>query len=307
MAKTISNFNALPGMSFTRSSSGTSVGLGGNIENNATNAPRIDHDPVTGRRKGLMFELAATNLFLNSDSPTTQSISVTSQEYSLSFYGTGTITLSGASSAGPLVGAGENSKVEMQFTPSSGSLTLTLSGDVRHPQLEVGEASTSYIPTAGSSATRARDNMTYMPLGFEYSEDKGTFVVDFEISKSAGTTNRLIEFTNAGLDNRYSIRLSSQDRMQFYSRSTSATNFDITFPNNEGGIIPKNQKCRAVMSYSNSQVHTCWNGKEVETRSVGGPPSGMDRINFGYENTILNIQYIPESLTAEQVKELSRV
>jgi hypothetical protein len=108
-----------------------------------------------------LHEPAATNLYLNSNAPATQGIPVTAQQYTLSFYGTGTLTLSGASTAGPLVGTGaEPNRVSLTFTPSAGSLTVTLSGSISRPQLETGPVATSPIITAGSAATRTADAMT---------------------------------------------------------------------------------------------------------------------------------------------------
>jgi hypothetical protein len=108
-----------------------------------------------------LHEPAATNLYLNSNAPATQGITVTAQQYTLSFYGTGTLTLSGASTAGPLVGTGaEPNRVSLTFTPSAGSLTVTLSGSISRPQLETGPVATSPIITAGSAATRTADAMT---------------------------------------------------------------------------------------------------------------------------------------------------
>lgn len=125
-----------------------------------------------------LHEPAATNLYLNSGTPATQSITVTAQQYTLSFYGTGTLTLSGASTAGPLVGTGaEPNRVSLTFTPSAGSLTLTLSGSISRPQLETGAVATSPITTTGSTATRTADAMSLTGSNFS-----GWFPSDGQVS-----------------------------------------------------------------------------------------------------------------------------
>ena len=52
---------------FTRGSTGRFVGSNGLIQSAAINAPRFDHDPVTGVCKGLLMEEARTNICLQSE------------------------------------------------------------------------------------------------------------------------------------------------------------------------------------------------------------------------------------------------
>ena len=112
--------------------------------------------------EGVLIEsAAATNFLLNSGTLATQSVTVTAVPHTLHFTGTGTVTLTGASTAGPLVGTGtgEENRTSLTFTPTAGSLTLTVSGTVSVAQLEVGSVPTSHIPTAGATATRAAETL----------------------------------------------------------------------------------------------------------------------------------------------------
>lgn len=90
--------------------------------------------PKTGRR----------NLLNATDALSTQSATVTAVAHTLAFTGTGTVTLSGTSTAGPLVGTGAGNRVSLTFTPIAGSLTLTVSGSVTLAQLELGSTATAY-------------------------------------------------------------------------------------------------------------------------------------------------------------------
>lgn len=390
MAKTRSNFNSLAGMTFTRSSTGTALDMGGKLKTFAVDEPRFSFSPIVGRNEGLLFELEATNYLPYSEVisgtgwAATSGVTATNlsgnylgifggvdvaaggQDWhgiqqtglgwtsgtdyivqafmkagtsgqfvvllrdntaatSSSVYGTfgGSATID-ATVAGGISQVEELDygngivRISFMFSPNSTATNGTLrigpnslvSGETviaLGAQIEEGVGPTSYIPTSGATASRARDNLTLSTLDFDYEENVGTWVVDFDYLDVSGVQSRVLEFTDASLTNRYAIRVLADGRMSFYSRSTSATNFDIAFPNDATGLVPENQRCRAVLSYNQTQVHTSWNGNDVETRTCGGTPTGMDRLNIGYENKILNIQYMPHQLTAAEVKELSNV
>ena len=79
---------------------------------------------------------ARKNLLLATDVLSTQSVTTLAVKYCLSFWGTGSITLSGTST-GVLIGTGVNNRVWIEFTPTAGTLTLTVSGTVNKAQLEL--------------------------------------------------------------------------------------------------------------------------------------------------------------------------
>jgi len=160
---TLSTVSSMPtGGSITRAGNAYYFDNTGTLQTAGANTARFDcvWNGSTWAPRGLLVEGARTNLFLNSASPATQSITVTAQAYTLSFYGTGTITLSGASTAGPLVGTGANNRVTLTFTPSAASLTLTLSGTVTYPQLEAGAFASSYIICGGTATARNAETFT---------------------------------------------------------------------------------------------------------------------------------------------------
>src|SRR5690606_11840432 len=126
----VNNGVLAPFVTFTRASTATYFDSAGVMQTAAIDEPRVDYDPDTLELRGLLIEPQRTNLLLNSATLSTQSVTVTATVHTLSFYGTGTVTLSGASTAGPLVGTGANNRVTLTFTPTAGSLTLTVSGSV---------------------------------------------------------------------------------------------------------------------------------------------------------------------------------
>lgn len=96
--------------------------------------PTYGIEPWSGRR----------NLLLATDTMATQSLTVAAVAHTLAFTGTGTVTLTGASIAGPLIGTGASNRVSLTFTPTAASLTLTVVGSVTLAQLELGSTATAY-------------------------------------------------------------------------------------------------------------------------------------------------------------------
>lgn len=134
---------------------------GGVLRTNlAINAPRFDWS--NGRRQ-LAINAAATNLLLNSATLVTQSVTVTATTYTLSFEGTGSVVRSGVAS-GTLNGTGASTRVNASFATTAGSLTLTVTGDVRNAQLEANTIASAYIPTTSAAVTRADENARFTPL-----------------------------------------------------------------------------------------------------------------------------------------------
>jgi len=85
----------------------------------------------------------------------------------------------------------------LNFTPTAGTLTLTVTGSVTLAQLEVGAYASSYIPTVASQVTRAVDAFTLSGSNFTqwYNQSgQGTLVADVDtpeagIIVTAGTSN----------------------------------------------------------------------------------------------------------------------
>lgn len=95
------------------------------------------------------------NWLLNSASLSTQSVAVAVSgiPWTLSFEGTGTVTLSGGYS-GALVGTGETDRVSLSFTSTANTnITYTVSGTVSNAQLELGSVANPYVLTTSAVAS----------------------------------------------------------------------------------------------------------------------------------------------------------
>jgi hypothetical protein len=147
------------GGSFSRASVANYFNNLGVLTQAAINQPRINFNPDTLELEGVLLETSSTNLLLNSSSLSTQTLSLTAQAYTLSFYGSGIITISGGHSY-VVIGLGVNKRVSYTFTPTVGTCTFSVSGTATYAQLETGNISTSYITTTSSPASRSADICT---------------------------------------------------------------------------------------------------------------------------------------------------
>lgn len=179
--------------------------------------PRHNHHVYEGGQwvnKGLLIESELrTQLLHETDALTTQTETVTAQPYTLHFTGTGTVTLSGASTAGPLVGTGtgEENRVSLTFTPSAGTLTLTVSGTVTNAQLEAGSTPSSYIPNlaASGSVTRAAETQSAASGNWAYDSSAMWGAFDFTETYADEGTAGQVELLDirADANNRITITL----------------------------------------------------------------------------------------------------
>lgn len=158
-------YNSAGVLSYNVKDGGDWVAVGNTLPGSPTYLPRTESHVWNGVDWGaarLRAESEAReNLFLNNLVPATQIITLTAVAHTLQFEGAGTVTLTGASTAGPLVGTAGNDIVSLTFTPTAGAVTFALSGDVRLPQVEIGRTPSSVIITSGVAGTRPAETFIY--------------------------------------------------------------------------------------------------------------------------------------------------
>lgn len=182
-------------LSVTRATTATRVNESGVIVDVPANVARIDYS--TGQ-PAILVEPQRTNLVFPSDIATTQVRAVTAQVYTLSFYGTGTVTLSGAFS-GSLAGTGTKNKVSLTFTPTAGNLTLTVNGSVTNWQLEAGSNATSLIKTVSGSVTRNADNISKLGIIYLIGQTEGSIYCEFERTNENANIKHILTIYGDGI------------------------------------------------------------------------------------------------------------
>ena len=205
------------------------LGADGYLKEYANDEAAIEFNP-DGSYKGVLVEPASTQLLGGgTDTPTTQTVTVTAVEHTLSFYGSGSVVLSGVGS-GTLTGTGTDAeRVSLTFTPTAGSLTLTVSGSPKYWQLEVSPIATSYIRNTGAvgtSVTRLKDDIYLTSASSLIGQTEGTLFVEVDWRDSGTQGQRLLVLSDGTNANRLSIykNTTPELRMLAYSNSVQVTN-----------------------------------------------------------------------------------
>ena len=305
-----------PRITFTRASSATYFDEKGVMRTAPAGVPRIDHDPVTGECKGLLIEEQRTRLNFVSATPTVaENVTVTAVAHTVSFYGAGSIVLSGAHVA-TITGSGAfPTRTNLTFTPTAGTLTITPSGTVQHLQLEVGAFATSVIQGEASQVTRAADNAVMTGTNFSdwYRQDEAAFVVEYNSANSAslvasdtigrggtclsdGTTSNQISIANA-------------------LRRSVITKGGVTQADMTANLaVDAGTEYKFGLSYKTNSVYACRNGLSSSAEDISAEIPYVNKLLIGAGNGaglgalnghIKRLAYYPKRLTNGQLQALT--
>jgi hypothetical protein len=201
------------------------------------------------------------------------------------------------------------------WSPFNVSYTANVDISIWGMQLEEGSFSTSYIPTAGSTATRAADVASIPTSAFGYNQKAGTVVCEFETQ--FGTTvgfPRIWEIGNTS---------TNINRVQVYVSSAAGNVFGAVFSNN---VLSCNINTGAQTSPASGRVAFAFADDDFAALIDGGSPvtdtSGSfttpstprntlkiggagDSSSANMSGHIKSIQYYPRRLTNTQLQELT--
>lgn len=292
----------------------TRINQNGLIELVNADLPRFNYDPITLVCQGLLIEESRTNLLLNSlidgTSLPTQSVTVTAAAHTLSFYGTGEIVLSGAHSA-TVTGTGAYPvRKTYTFTPTAGSLTLTVTGTVQFANLGLGAFATSFIPTDGTTKTRNADVATMTGTNFSswFNASEGTFAATFLSTDSVtGRNSTCLSCDDGTTGSRTQIvrNISTSAARGIVVNSTVQAQISSgTFNLNEFG--------RYAFAYKVDSFSGAFNGTLLTPDNTGSLPT-VTQMQIGngagtnYLNGIVkNISYWPQRLINAEVQAFSK-
>lgn len=178
--------------------------------------------------------------------------------------------MSGASTAGPLIGTGtgEANRVSLTFTPTAGSLTLTVSGAVTNAQLEIGAFRTSYIPTTTSAVTRAAD----VPVDTTRGAAIRSLYAEFR--SPASGTRPIVSIDDDTANERITLLTNGADPKLL------VVDDGITQADLDAGLIAANTTARLAARFDTNNFAASASGGAEVTDTTGTMPT-VNRIRIG--------------------------
>jgi len=176
-------------------------------------------------------------------------------------------------------------------------------------QIETGAFPTSYIPTTGSTATRAKD-VAFIPVSdFGYNHKAGTVLVEFKSNKPLSEQFGAFVLHDGTPNNR--IMHMTVPNHRGYVRTDSGTQADIA-GGNRGAT---SELVKFALAFAEDDFAATSNGSSPAPDISGTVPSGITRLALGnwyqsYLGSYLNghiksIKYYPRRLTNTQLQELT--
>jgi hypothetical protein len=267
----------------------------GTLQSAAINVPRLTYDPANlSSDPGLLAEESRTNDFLNSAVLSTQSITVTAAQRTVSFYGSGTLVLSGATSATLVGSASVGVRTVHTFTPTAGTLTATVTGSVLRAQCEIGASASSYIPTTTTAVTRSADNLSMTDMSW-YQQSGGVLYVD-GVAYSAGGLVGIDDGTN---NNRARLGHIGSTAANAVLVSNGVQLLNSIGP---GGSLPLGQVSKHSLRLRANNHAWVQSGVVRATGVTGALPAQPNRLTIGFgqasphgNSLIREIAFIPDT------------
>ena len=290
---------------FSRSTEATMVNAAGTIVTVGVNKPRINYENGCGN---WLFEPQSTNIYLNSETLVTQDVTTLASVYTVSFYGTGSITFSGTHT-GSLVGTSVSDRVSLTFTATAGTLTSTITGLVSNGQCENLSYATSYITTAGSQTTRNQDLCNNGGGLASINSTEGTLYFEGAALSDDGTTRRLA-ISDGTTSNRVFIGYDVfTNSVQFVVSSGGSVVVNQTFT-----ISDTTQFSKLAIKYKLNDCSFWIDGVKVGTDTTALMPTGLNSLDFTQGNATIPffgktkaLAVWKEALSDEELTELTTI
>lgn len=272
--------------------------------------PRFDFSPTVLTCQGQLIEETRANLFLNSlidgTNLSTQSVTLSAVAYTLSFYGSGSVAISGGHSA-TVAGVGDfPNRKTYTFTPTAGSSTFTVSGDVKFAQIEAGAFATSYIPTTTTSLTRNADVVSMTGANFSdwYNASEGAWATSWNPIAVNGSV--VLQISGSSNNNRFQVLNDSSSQIAVTTGGVGQGSIDAGTINagiqNTLAYAYKINDTAASVGGGARQLDTTVTLPTVDRLCIGATVAPANFLN----GTIQYINYWPQRITNAEVQAFSK-
>ena len=194
------------------------------------------------------------------------------------------------------------------YTPTAGTLTLTVSGTVQYANDEVGAFATSYIPTAGTALSRAADSASMTGVNFSswYNQSEGSLYT--ESDDNGSNTNGAATLFNIGANGNNAIA--------FYGTGVNSARLlvrlNAAFIINTSSSVTT-QPIKQAASFKDGAVSCTANGSLFVTNVNVNIPHNLDTLYIGYypgtvsyfTGHIRKLTYYPKALTSVELQGLT--
>jgi len=155
-------------------------------------------------------------------------------------------------------------------------------------QLEAGSVATSYIPTSGSTVTRAADDLVISGSAFSdfYNQSEGTIYTEF-VPRRVDYYQHLYEFSDGSANNRINVHLESANA-RFYLTSGGTVYANTIAATN----VTTGELHRTGFSYKTNDAPASFDGSTEITDVTVTVPSGIDKVFLGALYTQANDFYL---------------
>ena len=223
--------------------------------------------------------------------------------------------------------AGSGTAVNFNVTLNTTSINTVYTGDgtsgiyVWGAQIEQASFPTSYIPTVGSTRTRAADNASITGKNFSswYRQDEGSFLVNFnnKIHPSSILDMYLVSiFDSSNISRRMSSRIGGQESGVYISTMRSfAFLTDFTYAVEFISNTYTSGNGKSIFNYEDVNYFSqCLNGGNISLDATGNiSQSGFNILVVGRESdtnrylngTISRLSYYPVRLSNSQLQTLT--
>ena len=205
----------------------------------------------------------------------------------------------------------------IHLTASDGNTSYSGSGNFNYiwgAQLEIGEFSTSYIPTSGSTVTRNADNVTITGTNFSdwYNQDEGTVYVSQKLRAVQDTSrNNLVYLINGGnqLDYYYNTKVGGNHIFVFGDGGTIYRSFG------QSGVNSIDSKTAFAYDVSGDDFKAYYNGIEATNETNNNTPSatshtqlelGASTVSDKYCGHIRQFTYYPTRLSNTSLENITK-